>query len=100
MLLGYPFNYGGTNNAFTPAPVARTEASSSADCLSGYAQIAVDAWFMGDVTLLTNVTAATSTINNFADCVGDCSGDANCAFITFDYVHSICYKKAYIKTAG
>jgi hypothetical protein len=90
MSTGFSFDFQATNQAFTPASVARSLADSAADCLAEFAQIEDSAWYLGGNATLTTVSGA----NTFADCVAACTG--TCQYITFDYdaaAGSKCFKK-------
>jgi hypothetical protein len=78
MAVGFSFDFEGTNQLFKPISVARTGASSGADCLAQFAQIEDLAWYL-PATGLTAVASATT----FDACALACTGD--CQFVTFDY---------------
>jgi hypothetical protein len=90
MTSGFSFDWAGTAQPFTPAPVARTGAASPADCLAEFAQIVDSAWYMAGTAAMDVVSSAAT----FADCTAACTGD--CMYVTFDYdaaAGSKCSKK-------
>jgi hypothetical protein len=98
MSTGFSFDYAGTNQAFTPASVARSLADSAADCLAEFAQIEDSAWYLGGTASMTNVTDV--DVTDFETCVAHCKADGNCQYVTYDYdaVDIKCTKK--VKVAG
>lgn len=92
MTTGFSFDFLGNNEAFNPAPVARTGAASPADCLSSFAQIADSAWYMGGNATMEDVSSATS----FELCTAACTTD--CMYVTYDY--DTTGTKCSIKRAG
>lgn len=91
MSSGFSFDWAGTPQPFTPAPVARTGAASPADCLAEFAQIVDAAWYMGGAVSLTNATDSATT---FDACVAACKASATCQYATFDYDSKQCFLKA------
>lgn len=97
---GFSFDHLAVNQNFSTTVVARARASSPADCLLEFGQLADVAWFMGGAAALTRVTTA----GTFAACVADCKADRACEYLTFDYNAPVasarCYKKVNTAAAG
>lgn len=81
--VGFTFFYRGEPVPYLSLPVARTEASSSADCVSEFAQIQYGWWFLSGAS--TDIPTAT----DLAACVAACESQATCMFLTFTYTGDV-----------
>lgn len=85
--IGFTFFYKEQVIPYTSLPVAKTEASSSADCVSEFAQIQYGWWSLSGA-------ATPHSANTLAACVSAClayktaASTDDCMFVTFTYTAS------------
>jgi hypothetical protein len=94
---GFYFAYGTTVvDPYTSASVARLGAESLSDCISLYAQIQTEAWYLQEGVGAGMESADISGVtgdrtSQFRACVDACG--ENCQFLTFDYATGQCKTK-------
>ncbi|KAF8057265.1 hypothetical protein HT031_006073 [Scenedesmus sp. PABB004] len=83
----YNFYYNGTNNPYSPPNIAPPSATDSSQCFVAYAQVVDANWYLNNSpsNMTACAAAGTDCHANLTACVGACTSDASCAFLSYNY---------------